>query len=511
MSKIRKNDWNNKNVIIMELVPKTKEQLEKEGEDAYLNELVPTFIGENVDKEMVKELIMTSGMETVEKALDNQKKKSKKNYHSVESYYKYIDGDLTEETKERVNLYKTGFDDDPASERVFISEDGQVTRLENGLEADSILFRKFGFTADMFPSELKTLEEAKYKLVLDTDDILKSGVDPEVFLVMDEEGAEEMDDDFFSKALELENREEELKKKVKTFNRDLPLLQDPIFDIDYSDYSGYGEEEDDEIMKSGMNMDLPYTKSYISNASHISNRGDRFSVIEEKAEVLLQKYNNGDTDEHDNGQHSIDWEDVKKDFLMFKASFENPDSLFQVDNSKSVSESGENNNEICVNELNNQEHPNIIANDDECNNNEAEDNEVNNQDYAESDTSEESDEEIYHTKGPQKDIRSVPQKPVEKDKRPAGLFAEPKKKNKKSQEETEQIIDNPLNIPQFQPKENETTEERKARKKAIKEFQRERKKQKKERKLKFLNAKSKVKKSIAASGAFRGVTSYNIE
>ncbi|OHT10889.1 Low temperature viability protein [Tritrichomonas foetus] len=333
--------------------------------------------------------------------------------------------------------------DEEADDGVFVAPDGSVHDLKKREITDvDRLVDKLGFDRDVFGS---TIDPTLPKLVDDTDNLLANGIDPEVLAAMDDEDVDELDDDFFAKALALEDQE-------------------------FDDDDDEGEVFD---AKSGMKKSVAKSRvSYApSHASHISHRSEAMDYVEEKVEHLLNTvYNEEEEPEEeeddDDGKDEIDWDDVIDDFDKFKNPMAYMEKPPETDKTNRV---------------------NIqLPSDDEDNHKEEE---------------EQKPKEKW-------DCESIIDTYSTTENRPGKVRDEniPIKKKQKKPKQQEEEPDNEIVPPNMQPKPNETKEEAKARKKAIKEYNKQRRIAKKQTKEKFKNATKRVKKSIAASGASRGQT-----
>jgi hypothetical protein len=352
------------------------------------------------------------------------------------------------------NKYFVDFDDDEtdysqffkpinesAEDGVFISPDGVVHELKEMEPGDAdIILGRGGFSAELFGAEI---DPSMPRLVDDTANPLASGIDPEVLLAMDDEDVDELEDDFISKALELENG---------------PDLCDD-------------EEEEQIDKKSGKRQII--AKSRVSEApshmSRISHRSEAMDMVEERVEHLLStvygEEEQEEEEEEDEGP-PVDWNAVCEDFKKFvelpkmQPSYPKPaaraTSEVMIDTGNEEEESKE-------------------------------------------------EEEKEKPKEKEWDCQSQIDTFSTTENRPHQVrdaVAKKRAENAHKQNEMDEIVH--IVPPDMHPKPGESKEDAKARRKAVKEYQRQRRQAKKEMKEKFSRATVKVKKSIAASGGARG-------
>ena len=443
MSKINK-----KKVVTFQLVSRSVEDPNNADPNASEHVLVPIHIGEDVDPELVEQLQRQMTPEA--RAQDKKRNKQKKSdgRKGIGARYNKIFGEDLPDDGEDYSKYFKAIDEEN-DDAVFVAPDGSVHDLRKKEVADvDLLVNKMGLTPDMFGTEA---DKSLPKLVDDSQDLLASGIDPDVLLAMDDENAIPLDDDFISKALDAEAEEDE--------------------DDDYDEDSFDDYDEDGNKVKKTMSR-VSATPTHLS---HISHRSHAMDMQEERVDYIIENVfreeESGSEDEHMDDQKPTNWAEIAEDLKQFEGKIElNPVPPPPPDARPVV---------------------------------------VQHEEAEEEEDHEEEEEDIFKPKPIPLDIRSVTDLASTTSNLPSKVI-ETKKKRKAKKQEEEEKLELP-EAPEFAPKPGETKEEAKARKKAIKEYQRQKRALKKERKQKFAQATKKVHKSIAASGASRGARVYNLD
>jgi len=431
---------NKKKVVTFQLVHRSIDDPMNADPNASGHVLMPIHVGEDVDPALVEHLSKQMAPER-----GNQKeKKSKKRSLGVE-YNKYFG--QPEETEEDVSKFFRPIDEE-SDTGVFIAPDGSTYDLsKREVEDVDILLHKMGLSSELFGTE--NIADAP-KLVDDTNNLL-GNVDPDIFLAMDDENAEPLDDDFFSKALDMEN----------------------------GDYDDGFEEED---MGFDMDDNQSIAKSRVSfaptHASHISHRSEAMDYVEQKVDYLVDNvYKNlGEEEDYDEEEEDseVDWGAIANDMKKFNHGITIHDNEPKKPVHQPIKHQASTEPSLMIDE--------------------------------------EDDTPILFDDKPKEipaDIRSVTDCTSTTENLPGRIFDKSNKKARKDKpkEEEPKLPDQP----DFVGSEGESKEERKKRKKEIKEYQRQKRQMKKEIGSKFAEAKTKVKKSIAASGGLRGQTIYNLD
>lgn len=274
-------------VVKFQLVDRSIEDPLSNDPNAAQKVLVPIYIGSDVKKEMVEKLTREMQQEdpSSEKkeasnlSTANMPKSTKQGIGA--QYNKYFGVDI-DDGEDYTKYFKAI--DEGADDGVFIAPDGSVHDLKKREITDvDMLVDKFGIDRDVFGTEV---DPTLPKLVEDTEYMLANDIDPEIFTAMDDDDAEPLDDDFFAKALALE-------------------------DEDYN-----------QAVESQPGVKKSAAKSYVSAApshlSHISHRSEAMDFVEEKVEHLLNTFYNNEEeeleeDEEEDGE-GVDWDSVIDDF-----------------------------------------------------------------------------------------------------------------------------------------------------------------------------------------------------
>lgn len=271
--------FDKKKVVTFQLVDRSLEDPLSRDPNAPQKVLVPIYIGSDVKQDTVD--FYAKQMQPEERSIADMPKYTKQGIGA--QYNKYFGVDADDGTD-----YSKYFKpiDEENDEGVFVAPDGSIHDLKKREISDvDLLVQKFGMDRELFGTEI---DPTLPKLVDDTEDLLNGDIDPDILAAMDDEDVEPLDDDFFAKALALENEK---------------------FD---------DEEEDEFEKKSGAKKTFAKSRaSHLSHASHISHRSEAMDYVEEKVEILLNTvYNSEEEDiEEDNEPHAeIDWDDVLDDF-----------------------------------------------------------------------------------------------------------------------------------------------------------------------------------------------------
>ena len=445
MSKINK-----KKIVTFQLVSRSVEDPNNADPNASEHVLVPIHIGEDVDPDLVEQL--QKQMTPEARKQDEKKKRHKKSdgRKGIGARYNKIFGEDLPDDGEDYSKYFKAIDEEN-DDGVFVAPDGSVHDLrKKDVEDVDMLVNKLGFTPDMFGTEA---DKSLPKLVDDTMNPLASGIDPDVLLAMDDENALPLDDDFISKALDLELEEDE----------------DEYEDDDsFDDY----DEDGQKVTKTMSRVSATPT-----HLSHISHRSHAMDLQEQRVDYIIDnvfKEEESSSEDENDDQQPTNWAEIAEDLKQFEGKIElNP-----------VPPKPKQAPETTTNQ------PEPVE--------------------AEEEEQEEEEDDIYKPKPIPLDIRSVTDLASTTSNLPSKVVDIHKKKRKEKKQEEEEKLELP-EAPDFAPKPGETKEEAKARKKAIKEYQRQKRALKKERKQKFAQATKKVHKSIAASGASRGARIYNLD
>ena len=438
---------NKAKVVTFQLVDRSLDDPLSHEPGASKKVLVPIYVGSDVKDDMVQKL--SKQLQPDEPSVSDLPVYTKRGIGA--SYNKYFG--IEHDDGEDYSKYFKAIDDQ-ADDGIFVAPDGSVHDLRKRETNVDLLVEQFGFDREIFGTEV---DPNLPKLVDDTDDLLGAGIDPEVLAAMDDDDVDELDDDFFAKALALENE-----------------------DV---------EDEDEDEEEKGMKKSVAKSRVSVapSHASHISHRSEAMDFVEEKVDHLLNTVYNEEEElgeEEEDDDEPVNWDDVINDFHQFR----NP--LSQLNNKEEMIQKLEPKKNTKVE---------IQLPDADRNVKFEIQNEDDNVDEEEMVMEENEPKEKWDCESIIETYSTTENRPFKVRDENIPVKNKIKKQNKEIEEEKEPIVE-----PNFQPRKGETKEEAKARKKAIKEYNKQRRIAKKETKQKFKNATRKVKKSIAASGASRG-------
>lgn len=278
-----------KKVVKFQLVDRSIEDPLSHDPNAPQKVLVPIYIGSDVQADMVERI--TKQMQDQPSSTENMPKSTKQGIGA--QYNKYFGVDI-EDGEDYTKYFKAI--DEGADDGVFIAPDGSVHDLKKREITDvDRLVNTLGLDREVFGTEI---DPTLPKLVEDTENLLANDIDPEIFTAMDDDDVEPLDDDFFAKALALE------------------------------------DEDDNEYVQAKAAAKKSASKSYVSAApshlSHISHRSEAMDFVEEKVDHLLNTFYNDEEedleeDEEEDNQE-VDWDDVIEDFEKFRNPLTNADN-----------------------------------------------------------------------------------------------------------------------------------------------------------------------------------------
>lgn len=446
MSRKRERRPANRSAVTFELVNRSLEDPLATDKTAPQYVLVPVSKGEDVTDEDVERLARMMSDDRPAPA-GKEEKKEKRGIGAEYNRY-FVDGDMANDDVDYSRFFKAI--DEGASDGVFIAPDGTVHDLKDPeIDNVDIIAGRHGFSAQLFGAEL---DPALPKLIDVSEDPMCGDMDLDLLLAMDDDDVEELDDDFVSKMLALEQEDDD-------------------------------DEDEAPAAKGGKSRGGGGAMSYVSaapsHASRISHRSAAMDIVEERVEYLMNTVYNDEEEqpeEEDEGRE-VDWDDVIADFKKFK-------SPMHVDGPR-------------VHALDGGRMPHIPG-------------EAQSVPQPVGDVIVEEEEEEKEEPAPQKererwDVESILDTLSTTENRPTVVRDENivKRERKKAQPapepEEEELVCPPVEGPP-----GETKEEAKARKKAIKRYNQLRRQKKKETKQRFVTAKTRVGKSIAASCGARG-------